>query len=157
MHIWKERNNTKVQYYIMVVSCKLKGFKQERPDKRKVYLDLLSNYVYERKTDKSLSLFFFFFLQKWPHFTPQWCTESGRASLSSGKSTAEQCEEKCKSGCLSVEWWENMRLCYEWTAPSKKTAYTNTEDLAYRPKPRQTKITLDGLVPPRFVRFCETH
>ena len=39
--------------------------------------------------------------------------------------TAEQCKEKCKSGCLSVEWWEKMRLCYECTDPSKKTAYTN--------------------------------
>ena len=45
--------------------------------------------------------------------------------------TAEQCKEKCKSGCLSVEWWEKMRLCYECTDPSKKTAYTNTKDLAY--------------------------
>lgn len=83
-------------------------------------------------------------------------TETGRTSLSSGKSTAEQCEEKCKSECLSVEWWENMRRYYECTDPSKKTAYTNTKDLAYPPKPRPTKITLDLLIRPRFVRFCGT-
>ena len=35
-----------------------------------------------------------------------------------------------------------MRLYYECKDPSKKTAYTNTKDLAYPPKPRPTKITL---------------
>ena len=130
--IWKERNKTKYNV------SQLQRVLNKKGQVRKVYLDRLSNYVSERKADESFFYLFIFlhFLAsiKWLHFTPQWCTETGRASLSPGKSTAEQCEKKCKSGCLSVEWWENMRLCYECTDPSKKTAYTNTKDLAYPPQ-----------------------
>ena len=55
--------------------------------------------------------------------------------------------------------WSGGKICAvvdECTDPSKKTAYTNTKDLAYPPKPRPTKITLDLLIRPRFVRFCGT-
>ena len=52
--IWKERNNTKVKW-----SLAAKGLKQDRPDKKKVYLDLPSNYAYERKADKSLFFYNF--------------------------------------------------------------------------------------------------
>ena len=37
-----------------------------------------------------------------------------------------------------------MRRCYECTDPSKKTAYTNTKDLAYPPKPRPTTDSMTG-------------
>ena len=70
---------------------------------------------------------------KWLDFTPQWCTPSGRASFGDEKITAEQCKEKCKNRCLGVEWWEKSHNCYECTDPSKKTAYTNTDDGGYPP------------------------
>ena len=69
----------------------------------------------------------------WLDFTPQWCTLSGRASFGGEKIPAEQCKEKCKDGCLGVEWWEKSRSCYECTDPSKKTAYTHTNDAGYPP------------------------
>ncbi|CAH3104819.1 unnamed protein product, partial [Porites lobata] len=69
----------------------------------------------------------------WLDFTPQWCTASGRASFGGEKITAEQCKEKCKDRCLGVEWWEKSRSCYECTDPSKKTAYTHTNDISYPP------------------------
>ncbi|XP_073254931.1 uncharacterized protein [Porites lutea] len=69
----------------------------------------------------------------WLDFTPQWCTLSGRASFGGEKITAEQCKEKCKDGCLGVEWWEKSRSCYECADPSKKTAYKHTNDKGYPP------------------------
>ena len=76
----------------------------------------------------------FLAFSKWLDFTPQWCTPYGRAdSFGAEKVTAEQCKEKCKDGCLGVEWWEKSRNCYECTDPSKKTAYTDTKDPGYPP------------------------
>ena len=74
----------------------------------------------------------FLAFSKWLDFTPQWCTPYGRAkSFGVEKITAEQCKEKCKDGCLGVEWWEKSSNCYECTDPSKKTAYTDTKDPGY--------------------------
>lgn len=70
----------------------------------------------------------------WLHFTPQWCTTAGRSAnrLASGK-TADECKEMCEEICLGVEWWEGSKSCYKCTDPSKKVAYTETNDKGYPP------------------------
>ncbi|XP_068733109.1 uncharacterized protein [Montipora capricornis] len=69
----------------------------------------------------------------WLHFTPQWCTESGRRPLGHAKVTSTECKEKCKGGCLGVEWWEKSQTCYECTNPSMRANFTKEDDAAFPP------------------------
>ena len=71
--------------------------------------------------------------EKWLHYTPQWCTVSGRVKLGQGK-TADECKEMCKEGCRGVEWWQTFSLaCYKCTDPTKKEPYTDKKDPSYPP------------------------